>query len=361
MRTDHKKDVVKDERTDYALREPRLPAPVDESLARAPIELDVRIGMYRALQQLRQFGKRAHDLFLQNLVKGTTHLSLGQEAIAAGFGAAMRPGDYTFATYRGHAHSLSRGMDPGAAMAELLGRENGILGGKGGSMHLTDAAKGMMGSYAIIGAHLCTANGAAWSAQMRGTDQVAVAFFGDGTTNIGAFHEALNMARVWNLPVVFVCENNLYMEYTPIDVVTAVDKPAAGRAAAYGLEEILIDGNDPDAVYLTAVDALARARDGRGPTLIEAITYRSGGHSRADPGTYRPKAEIEAWAERDPIPMYRARLASLGVEEERLAAIDDEVAREIDAATEFAKAGTEPGEASLLTEVYADGGSRWRN
>ena len=148
-------------------------------------------------------------------------------------------------------------------MAELLGRENGILGGKGGSMHLTDVSKGMMGSYAIIGAHLCVANGAAWSAQLRGTDQVAVAFFGDGTTNIGAFHEALNMAKVWNLPVVFVCENNLYMEYTPIDLVTAVANPAAGRAGSYGLESIVIDGNDPDAVYLAATRALDRGPDGR--------------------------------------------------------------------------------------------------
>ena len=217
-----------DPRTDYALRAPRLPGPVDDSLADAPIDEEVRLQMYRSLQLLRQWSKRAHDLFLQNLVKGTTHLSLGMEAIATGFGAAMQDGDYSFATYRGHAHSLARGMDPGAALAELLGRENGILGGKGGSMHLTDVSKGMMGSYAIIGAHLCTANGAAWSAQMRGTDQVAIAFFGDGTTNIGAFHEALNMAKVWNLPTVFVCENNLYMEYTPIDVVTAVDHPAAG-------------------------------------------------------------------------------------------------------------------------------------
>jgi TPP-dependent pyruvate/acetoin dehydrogenase alpha subunit len=350
-----------DPRYDYATRPPRLPAPVDHALADAPIDLDVRIGMYRTLQLLRQFGKRAHDLFLQNLVKGTTHLSLGMEAVATGFGAVLRPGDYTFASYRGHAHSLARGMDPGAAMAELLGRENGILGGKGGSMHLTDASKGMMGSYAIIGAHLCTANGAAWSAQMRGTDHVAVAFFGDGTTNIGAFHEALNMAKVWNLPTVFVCENNLYMEYTPIDMVTAVAHPAAGRASAYGLEEIVIDGNDPDAVYLTADEAIGRARSGGGPTLIEAITYRSGGHSRADPGKYRPPEEVGAWAERDPIPIYLARLLSLGVAEDLLESIQQEVAEAIDAATEFAKAGAEPGEGSLLTEVYADGGSRWRN
>jgi pyruvate dehydrogenase E1 component alpha subunit len=346
---------------DYALRAPRLPGPVNDTMIHADIDTDVRLGMYRKLHELRQFGKRAHDLFLQNLVKGTTHLSLGMEAIATGFGMAMRPDDYTFATYRGHAHSLARGMELGPAMAELLGRENGILGGKGGSMHLTDVEKGMMGSYAIIGAHLCVANGAAWSAQMRGTDQVAVAFFGDGTTNIGAFHEALNMAKIWDLPVVFVCENNLYMEYTPIDLITAVPNPAADRAPAYGMESIVVDGNDPDDVYLEAKRALERARRGEGPSLIEAVTYRSGGHSRADPGKYRPEAEVEAWKGRDPIPMYHDRLLSLGTPEARLSSIEREVAEAIDAATEFAKAGREPGEGSLMTEVWADGGSAWRN
>lgn len=346
---------------DYALREPRLPEPVDRSLEDAGIDREVRLSMYRKLHELRQFGKRAHDLFLQNLVKGTTHLSLGMEAIATGFGAAMRPDDYTFASYRGHGHSLARGMDLGAAMAELLGRENGVLGGKGGSMHLTDVSKGMMGSYAIIGAHLCVANGAAWSAQMRGSEQVAVAFFGDGTTNIGAFHEALNMAKVWDLPVVFVCENNLYMEYTPIDLITAVDHPAAGRAPAYDLEPIVIDGNDPDAVYLTASEALRRARSGEGPTLMEAVTYRSGGHSRADPGKYRPPAEVDAWIARDPLPMYHERLLSLGTPEAQLSSIERQVAEAIDVATEFAKSGSEPGDGSLLADVYADGGSRWRN
>jgi len=350
-----------DPRYDYALREPRLPSPVDTSLAEADIDKGTRLGMYRKLQELRQFEKRAYDLFMQNLVKGTSHLSLGMEAIAAGFGTAMRPDDYTFATYRGHAHSLARGMEMGPAMAELLGRENGVLGGKGGSMHLTDAKRGMMGSYAIIGAHLCIANGAAWSAQMRGTDQVAVAFFGDGTTNIGAFHEALNMASIWNLPVVFVCENNLYMEYTPIDAITAVDNPAADRAGAYGLDSILIDGNDPDAVFLTARDVIAKARRGDGPSLVEAVTYRSGGHSRADPGKYRPEAEIEAWKGRDPIPMYHDRLLSMGTPEGELSSIEREVAQAVDAATEFAKAGAEPGESALMTDVWADGGSQWRN
>jgi pyruvate dehydrogenase E1 component alpha subunit len=346
---------------DYARREPRLPKPVDGSLAQADIPSDTRVGMYRKLQELRQFEKRAYDLFMQNLVKGTSHLSLGMEAIATGVATAMRPDDYTFATYRGHAHSLARGMEMGPAMAELLGRENGVLGGKGGSMHLTDVEKGMMGSYAIIGAHLCVANGAAWSAQMRGTEQVAVAFFGDGTTNIGAFHEALNMAKIWSLPVVFVCENNLYMEYTPIDLITAVPNPAADRAPAYGMDPVVVDGNDPDAVYLAARTAISKARSGGGPSMIEAVTYRHGGHSRADPGKYRPEAEVEAWKGRDPIPMYHDRLLTLGTPEATLTQIEREVAQAVDAATEFAKSGREPGEDALLTHVYADGGSAWRN
>jgi pyruvate/2-oxoglutarate/acetoin dehydrogenase E1 component/TPP-dependent pyruvate/acetoin dehydrogenase alpha subunit len=350
-----------DPRYDYALRSPRPPEQLDDALAGADIPLEVRLEMYRKLHELRQFGKRAHDLFLQNLVKGTSHLSLGMEAIATGFAAAMKPDDYTFATYRGHGHSLARGMSIGPALAELLGRENGILGGKGGSMHLTDVDHGMMGSYAIVGAHMCVANGAGWSAQLRDSGQVAVCFFGDGTTNIGAFHEALNLAKIWNLPVVFVCENNLYMEYTPIDLITAVPRPAADRASAYGLAPLVIDGNDPDAVFLAARDAIGRARAGDGPSLIEAVTYRTGGHSRADPAKYRPPNEVAAWMERDPIPVYRARLSSLEISDEQLNTIENEVSTSIDDATEFAKSGREPGEDALLTEVYADGGSRWRN
>ncbi len=349
------------ELVDYATRPPRLPAPEDEGNDGLDIALDTRMGMYRMLHLLRQFEKRAHDLFLQNLVKGTSHLSLGMEAVAAGFAAAMRPDDYTFATYRGHAHTLARGTPPGPVMAELLGRGAGLLGGKGGSMHLTSVEHGMMGSYAIIGAHLCIANGAAWSAQIRGSGQVAVAFFGDGTTNIGAFHEALNLAAVWKLPTVFVCENNLYMEYTPIDLVTAVPHPAADRAAAYGLEPILVDGNDADAVHDVARRALATAREGAGPVLIEAVTYRHGGHSRADPGKYRPPAEVEAWSGHDPIPLYHRRLLRIGVPEDRLTEVEKQVADVVDAATEFAKASPEPEVAAAFTDVWADGGSEWRS
>ena len=186
------------------------------------IDNDLRLKLYRMMSRARQMEQRAYDLFMQNLVKGTSHLALGQEAISTGFAAAMRPDDYTFCTYRGHNHTLLRGASMTGILGELMGRECGLMRGKGGSMHLTSVEHGAMGSYAIIGAHLPIATGAAWSAQYRGTKQAAVCFFGDGTTNIGAFHEALNFAVIWKLPVVFVCENNMYMEYTPIDEVTAV-------------------------------------------------------------------------------------------------------------------------------------------
>jgi pyruvate dehydrogenase E1 component alpha subunit len=246
-------------------------------------------------------------------------------------------------------------------MAELMGRANGVCGGKGGSMHLTDVGHGAMGSYAIVGAHMPIAAGAAWAAQARGTGQVTVCFFGDGTTNIGAFHEALNLAVIWKLPVVYVCENNLYMEYTAIADVTAVEHPAADRASAYGLEPILIDGNDPDEVHATARRAVDRARSGEGPSLVEAVTYRHGGHSRADPGKYRPNEEVVEWLGRDPIPMYRERLLGEGVEADVLDAIDAEVLAAVDRATEEATAGPVPDVASLDTQVWADGGSAWRN
>jgi pyruvate dehydrogenase E1 component alpha subunit len=325
------------------------------------LDLDAKVGLYQAQVELRQFEKRAYDLFLENFVKGTSHLSLGQEAIAAGFAAAMRQDDYTFATYRGHAHTLARGVTMTAVLAELMGRTNGLMAGKGGSMHLTSVEHGVMGSYAIIGAHLPIACGAAWSAQYRGSGQVAVCFFGDGTTNIGAFHEALNFAAIWKLPVVFVCENNLWMEYTRTTDITAVEHPAADRASAYGMERILVDGNDVDAVFEVAKTAIDRARAGEGPSMIEALTYRQAGHSRADPGKYRPDEEVAEWLAKDPIPMYHARLLSEGVSEETLADIDRKVAAMVDLATEEAKAGEAPGREYLMKDVWADGGSAWRN
>src|SRR6202161_310157 len=325
-------------------------------VASPPVDFTHFLDLYRSQFALRKFEERAYDLFLESYVKGTSHLSIGQEAIAAGFAAAMRPTDWTFATYRGHAHTLARGVAMTPVFAELMGRTNGLMAGKGGSMHLTSVEHGMMGSYAIIGAHLPIACGAAWSAQYRGTDQVAVAFFGDGSVNIGAFHEALNFAAIWKLPVIFFCENNLWMEYTRTSDVTSVANPAADRAAAYGLESIIVDGNDADAVYQVTSLAMARARAGEGPSMIEAKTYRHGGHSRADPGKYSPDEELAEWLLKDPIPMYRSRLLSEGVSEDDLLLIEAEVNAEVEAATEEAKAGDVPGEDLLLKDVWADGG-----
>src|SRR3954451_18852688 len=218
--------------------------------------------MYRQMAVIRRTEKAAYDLFLAGLVKGTTHLASGHEAIAVGTSAALRPDDYVFATYRGHHHALARGAPVEACLAELMQKSTGLCKAKGGSMHLTHAAGNMLGSYAIVGAHLPMAVGAAWSARLRGTEQLAVAFFGDGATNIGAFHETLNMAAVWKLPVLFVCENNLYMEYTPISAVTSVAHPAADRAVAYGLPAEIIDGNDVIKVHDTMKDAVDQARAG---------------------------------------------------------------------------------------------------
>ena len=322
---------------------------------------ELRLKMYRMQVEIREAEQRAFDLFLQNLVKGTSHLSLGQEAVATGFAAAMQPGDLSFCTYRGHAHTLARGVPIEQVLGELMGRDIGLMRGKGGSMHLTSAEHGVMGSYAIIGAHLPIACGAAWRAQYKGAKDVSVCFFGDGTTNIGAFHEALNFAAVWKLPVVFVCENNLYMEYTPIAEVIPVPHPAASRASAYGLEPILVDGQDADAVYRAAAAAYDRARAGDGPSLIECLTYRYSGHSRADPAKYRPEGELDKWKARDPIKIYRERMQQFGIGEAAITAIEADVKRIVDEATEACKASPPPPLDIITTDVYADGGWAWRN
>ncbi|HEX7173395.1 MAG TPA: thiamine pyrophosphate-dependent dehydrogenase E1 component subunit alpha [Candidatus Limnocylindria bacterium] len=333
----------------------------DAAASAAGLDRDLRLRMYRTMLECRLFEQRTHELFLAGLVRGTTHLGIGQEAVAAGFGTAMRADDYTFCTYRGHNHTLARGVSMTPILLELVGRQGALMGGKGGSMHLTSVEHGAMGSYAIVGAHLPIAVGAAWSAQYRGTDQVAVCFFGDGTTNIGAFHEALNLAVVWKAPVVFVCENNQYMEYTPIRSVTAVERPAADRAAAYGLEDLVVDGNDVEAVHAMARLTVDRARRGDGPSLVEAVTYRHGGHSRADPGTYRPDEEVKAWLARDPIPAQRAVLLKAGIAEEEIARIEAETKAAVAEAERAAREAPEPDPATATTQVWADGGSAWRS
>jgi acetoin:2,6-dichlorophenolindophenol oxidoreductase subunit alpha len=321
---------------------------------------DQLLDLYRQMAVIRRTEKAAHDLFMSGLVKGTTHLAAGQEAVAVGTSAALRADDYVFATYRGHHHAMARGATAEECLAELMSKATGLCKAKGGSMHLTKADRGMLGLYAIVGSHLPMAVGAAWSARLRHSGQVAVAFFGDGATNIGAFHEALNLAAVWTLPVLFVCENNLYMEYTPIAAVTAADNPAADRASAYGIPAEVIDGNDVVAVHEAAARAVIQARDGQGPTVIEAQTYRHYGHSRADPAKYRPAEEVERWLKHDPLDLARARLEALGVEPAAIARVDDEAAAEVAAAVDAAKNAPDPDPAEAFTDMWADGGAAWR-
>jgi acetoin:2,6-dichlorophenolindophenol oxidoreductase subunit alpha len=316
--------------------------------------------MYRQMSVIRETEKSAHDLFLAGLVKGTTHLAAGHEAVAVGASFALRPDDYVFATYRGHHHAIARGASPAGCLAELMSKATGVCGAKGGSMHLTKADHAMLGSYAIVGAHLPMAAGAAWSAKLRGTGQVAVAFFGDGATNIGAFHEALNLAAIWKLPALFICENNLYMEYTPISQVTAVPHPAADRAAAYGLPSELIDGNDVVAVRFAVARAAERARSGEGPAIIEAATYRHFGHSRTDPAKYRPEDEVREWLARDPLLIAASRLEAMGVPRATVDGWYEEARQEVRDAVAEAKAAPGPDPATALTDLWADGSSAWR-
>ncbi|WP_371564079.1 thiamine pyrophosphate-dependent dehydrogenase E1 component subunit alpha [Streptomyces canus] len=318
------------------------------------------LALYEQMALIRRTEKAAHDLFLQGLVKGTTHLAAGHEAIAVGASAALLPDDYVFATYRGHHHAMARGATPEECLAELMSRATGLCKAKGGSMHLTKAATNMLGSYAIVGAHLPMAVGAAWSARLRGTGQLAVAFFGDGATNIGSFHEALNLAAVWKLPVLFVCENNLYMEYTRIADVTAVPRPAADRAPAYGIPGEVVDGNDVVAVQEAVARLARRARAGDGPAVLEAETYRHFGHSRADPATYRPAEEVERWLKHDPLDIAHGRLIEAGVPEETVTAADERAQTVVRQAIEAAKSAPPPDPREAFTDVWADGGAAWR-
>jgi pyruvate dehydrogenase E1 component alpha subunit len=328
--------------------------------ALAGVEAPALLAMYEQMVVIRRTEKAAYDLFMSGQVKGTTHLAAGHEAVAVGASTALRPDDYVFATYRGHHHAIARGATPEECLAELMSKTTGVCRAKGGSMHLTKAEANMLGSYAIVGAHLPMAAGAAWSAKLRGTDQLAVAFFGDGATNIGAFHETLNLAALWKLPVIFVCENNLYMEYTPIASVTAVPNPAADRASGYQLPGDVIDGNDALVVHDAVRRAAERARAGAGPTIIEAQTYRHFGHSRTDPAKYRPADELEQWLKRDPLDIARKRLSELGVPDADASAAHARATSMVEAAVNAAAAAPDADPADALTDVWADGGSAWR-
>ena len=266
----------------------------------------------RKMLEIRLFEERVQELFMDGKIQGTTHLCQGQEAVSVGAVGALADRDYLTTTYRGHGHALARGMSMEAGFGELMGLASGCCHGVGGSMHLTDFSRNLIGAFAIIGPSYSVGLGAAMSAKLRGTDSVAMAFCGDGATNIGTFHEALNMASVWQAPSVFVIENNLYGEYSPLRETTAVDD-LADRAKAYAMPGVVVDGQDVDAVRSAAAAAIDRARGGGGPTLLEMKTYRYRGHSRTDPAKYRAEGELERWKQRDPIDLLGSQLAAAGV------------------------------------------------
>ena len=306
----------------------------------------------RSMREIRNFEDECHRLFAQGSVRGSTHLGQGQEAVSVGACAVLRPEDTITATYRGHAATLAKGAPLDEAFGEILGKERGLCRGRGGSMHLTDLRVGALGSFAIIGGHLPIAAGAAFAARYRGTDEISVCFFGDGSTNIGAFHEALNLASIWKLPVVFICENNLYGEYSPLTRTTPIEV-LADRADSYAMAKARIDGNDVVVVREAVAEAAARARNGEGPTLIEAMTYRHKGHSRSDPAKYRPEGELEEWLKRDPIVVAEQRLLELGTKQAELDAVRAEAEQTVREALERAQSWPDPDPAALMEGVYA--------
>jgi len=313
-----------------------------------------RFAWYRMMVRIRLFEEKVQELFMSGQIQGTTHLCQGQEAVSVGAIAAMRPGDVQTNTYRGHGEALALGMDPETAFGELMGRTSGGSGGVGGSMHLIDFSKGNIGANAIVGAGLPIAVGAAVAFQMQKKPNVALTFFGDGATNIGTFHESLNMAAVWQAPVVFIITNNLYGEYSPLRATTPIDD-LARRADPYGMPGIVVDGQDIDAVHGATSEAVERARRGDGPSLLEMKTYRFRGHSRSDPAKYRPAGELDAWKARDPIDLLGASLIADGVIGPNDAGeIRTEIQAEIDAAAERAATAPYPTLEETRPYVYAD-------
>jgi TPP-dependent pyruvate/acetoin dehydrogenase alpha subunit len=298
------------------------------------------LDLYRQMLEIREFELAIHQLFLQGHVHGTTHLCVGQEAVSVGVCSALEASDFVSATYRGHGHCLAKGLDARALAAELMGRDTGTSRGRAGSMNITDLSKGLVGCFGIVGGSMAAAIGAGLSCLAH--EGVSVAFFGDGTANQAYFAECLNFAVVRSLPVIFVCENNLYGEYTPMAAVTA-GVEIYQRAGAYGVLAEKIDGNDVRVVHAAAGAAVDRARAGHGPSFIEATTYRHLGHSRSDPATYRPAEEVTEWLARDPIPRARRQLIDvLSVAETEIDAVDERVKIEIEAAMSTALAAPYP-------------------
>ena len=315
---------------------------------------ETRLHMLRRMLEIRYCEERIQELFLENVIRGTTHLCIGQEGVSVAMAAVVdaKRGDTVTCTYRGHGHALALGLTLRSMMAEMMGKEAGCCKGKGGSMHLTDMNVGLIGTFAIVGAGLPVTNGAALTAQIKGTGAVSISIFGDGTPNIGAWHEAVNLAAVWKLPSIFLCENNLYGEYSPYETTAPVAN-VADRAAAYGIPGVIVDGQDPEAVYETIKSATERARAGHGPTLIEAKTYRYRGHSRTDPATYRPAGELDEWLKRDPINILADRMKQAGqLDDNQFKKISQQAQDDVQEATTWALAQPYPPLEAAFEDIW---------
>ncbi len=310
------------------------------------------LDFYRQMLLVRRMEERIAQEYRNGNIPGFVHLYIGEEAVAVGICAHLKKADYVTSTHRGHGHALAKGIPPKKLMAELYGRSTGCSGGRGGSMHLFDKDCGFLGSNGLVGPSIVNAAGAAFSANYFGSGNIAVGFFGDGAVNTGSFHEGLNLAAIWSLPVVFVCENNMYATEMPFEQATAGNS-VAGRASAYGIPGVEVDGQDVVAVFEAAGEAVARAREGNGPTLLECKTYRFVGHHEGDPGTdYRTDAEVQAWKARDPLQLLREKPPVDTVSEEVFDEIEREIAGIVDEAAEFAANSPEPDVDDLETHVF---------
>ncbi|MCG2770147.1 MAG: thiamine pyrophosphate-dependent dehydrogenase E1 component subunit alpha [Anaerolineae bacterium] len=309
--------------------------------------------MLKQMQLIRAFEEKADELFALGKVHGTMHLSIGQEAVAVGAMACLRPDDYILSTHRGHGHCIARGADPKLMLAEFMGKETGYCRGRGGSMHIADPEMGNLGANGVVGGGISIAMGVALAVSLRKTDQVVLGFFGDGAANLGIFHESLNMASIWHLPVVYICENNQYGMSMSVKRALSVEN-VADRAVAYNMPGTIVDGNDVLAVYKTIREAVSRARQGDGPSLIEAKTYRWKGHSKSDQERYRTREEVNEWKQKCPIKRFSAQLIAKGIPTlEAAEQMEAEVHEEIQAALEFAEASPEPRVEDILEGVYA--------
>jgi len=316
------------------------------------ITRDKLVEIYRKMVEIRFFEERVFELYAQNLVPGTIHLYAGEEAVAVGVCSALRKDDYITSTHRGHGHCIAKAADLKQIMAEILGKKTGYCKGKGGSMHIADFKIGMLGATAVVGAGIPIAVGAGLSVKLRKAGHVVACFFGEGASNQGTFHESINMASVWKLPVIFICENNLYAMGTRQSRVMAIEN-IADRAVGYGIPGVVVDGNDVLAVYGAMPEAVERARIGEGPTLIECKTYRRRGHSRVDAAKYRPKEEVEEWLAKDPIRRFKERLLQTNtLTEVEVQQIEKEVSVRIEEAVKFAVESPYPAPEEAIEDVY---------